>query len=198
MQYPAEAESASGSEPADDTAPSALQELVLELERHSAEQGWDQPIGLYALVETADLVQREPHVAELLGITEPVAADAITPVEQDPLPSDQPLEEVLGRLAWPEAVVGCAMVMERLVTRGSDETLDPTTAPLDADTDTSEAANREEIRMVAGVLRDGSVHCALRMRSHDSGDAVLSGSDLIPGLTSALALTLEEDQPNEN
>jgi hypothetical protein len=82
--------------------------------------------------------------------------------------------------------------MERLVVRGSDETLDP---PRDGDTAAWAQAQpgAEEVRMVAGVLRDGSRYSALRMRSYDSDDQVLNGEDLIPGLTSALTLTFEED-----
>ncbi|MDS1272546.1 PPA1309 family protein [Lipingzhangella sp. LS1_29] len=190
MQHPADPEPGAGSGADQDPPDDILQDLVLELERHSAEQGWDQPIRLYALVPTADLVEREPHVAELLGIQGPVPPDALTPVEQDPLPTDQSLEDVLGRLAWPEAVTGCAMVMERLVVRGSDATLDPLDTETPAD---PSSENCEEVRMVAGVLRDGSTHSALRMRSHDSADSVLNGRELIPGLTSALALTLEAD-----
>ena len=108
------------------------------------------------------------------------------------LPADVPLEETLGRIMWPEAVAGCALVMERLVVRGTDETLAP---PRDGDTAAwaEQQPGCEEIRMVAGVLRDGSRYSALRLRNYDSEDQVLKGEDLIPGLTSALALTFEED-----
>lgn len=34
----------------------------------------------------------------------------------------------------------------------------------------------------------------MRMRGHDSEDEVLNGPDLIPALTSALALTLDLDE----
>ncbi|GAB3464829.1 PPA1309 family protein [Streptomonospora sediminis] len=170
-----------------------IREAVLELERHAAGQGWDQPVRIYALVPTTDLMQREPALAEMLGLTGDVAADDLTPVEQDPLPQDVPLEDALGRMAWPEAVTGCALVMERLVLKGSDVTLEP---PQEADPGewAQGQDGREEVRMVAGVLRDGSRHSALRMRSHDSEDEVLNGQDLVPGLTSALELTLEEDE----
>lgn len=169
-----------------------IREAVLSLERHASEQGWDQPIRMYALVPTADLVAREPHLAEMLGLRGKAAPDDLTPVEQEPLPGDVPLEEVLGRIMWPEAVAGCALVMERLVVRGSDETLDPPREG-DAAAWAREQPGAEEVRMVAGVLRDGGRYSALRMRAHDSADQVLNGEDLIPGLTAALALTFEED-----
>ncbi len=162
----------------------------MDLERHAAEQGWDRPLGLYALVPTSDLLKAEPALAELLGIDSPMDPDELTPVEQEHLPDDVPLEEALGRIMWPEGVAGCALVMERLVVKGSDETLTPGEDPSSSEKET------EEIRMVAGVLRDGSRHCAMRMRSHDSESEVLNGADLVPALTSALALTLDvEEEP---
>ncbi|WP_393916219.1 PPA1309 family protein [Halostreptopolyspora alba] len=170
-----------------------IREAVMELERHSSEKGWDQPIRVYALVATTDLVEREPALAEMLGLGEDVAADDLTPVEQEPLPSEMSIEEALGRMAWPETVAGCALVMERLVMKGSDETVAPPEG-----TDTGQWAkdqpDAEEVRMVAGVLRDGSRHSALRMRKYDSEDQVLNGEDLVPALTSALALTLSDDE----
>ncbi len=159
----------------------------MDLERHAAEQGWDRPLGLYALVPTAELLAAEPALAEMLGVSGAPDPGELTPVEQDPLPTDLPLEEALGRIMWPDGVVGCALVMERLVVKGSDETLSP------GEDATAQGRETEEIRMVAGVLRDGSRHCALRMRSHDSEEAVLNGADLVPALTSALALTLDLD-----
>ncbi|WP_236567607.1 PPA1309 family protein [Nocardiopsis sp. FR6] len=171
---------------------SNIREAVIDLERHAAKQGWDQPLGLYALVPTVELLRAEPGLADLLGIASPEDEDELTPVEQEHLPDDLPLEEALGRILWPEGVVGCALVMERLVVKGSDETLAPGEDP------SASGRETEEIRMVAGVLRDGSRHCAMRMRSHDSESEVLSGADLVPALTSALALTLDlEEEPEE-
>ncbi|MCY9785613.1 PPA1309 family protein [Nocardiopsis sp. EMB25] len=167
---------------------SNIREAVMDLERHAAEQGWDRPLGLYALVPTADLLKAEPALAGLLGIDSPVDPEELTPVEQEPLPDDVPLEDALGRILWPQDVAGCALVMERLVVKGSDETLAMGEDPVESGRET------EEIRMVAGVLRDGSRHCAMRMRSHDSEAEVLNGADLVPALTSALALTLDLDE----
>ncbi|GAA3722232.1 hypothetical protein HDA32_000885 [Spinactinospora alkalitolerans] len=169
-----------------------IREVVLDLERHASEQGWDQPVRVYALVPTADLLAREPQLAGLLGVSEPVDAEELTPIEQEPLPAELPIEDALGRMAWPESVTGCALVMERLVLKGSDETLDPPRSG-DLGAWAKEQPGSEEVRMVAAVLRDGTRHSALRMRDHDSEDQVLNGQDLVPALTSALALTLEED-----
>ncbi len=160
----------------------------MDLERHAAEQGWDRPLGLYALVPTSELLAAEPALASLLGIDSPADPDELTPVEQEALSPDVPLEEALGRMLWPEGVAGCALVMERLVVKGSDETLAAGEDP------SASGKETEEIRMVAGVLRNGSRHCAMRMRSHDTESEVLNGPDLIPALTSALALTLDLDE----
>lgn len=165
----------------------------MDLERHAAEQGWDRPLGLYALVPTSELLAAEPALAGMLGIDSPADPEELTPVEQEALPKDIPLEEALGRILWPEGVAGCALVMERLVVKGSDETLAAGEDP------TATGKETEEIRMVAAVLRDGSRHCSMRMRSHDAESEVLNGPDLIPALTSALALTLDlEEEPPKN
>ena len=41
----------------------ALAAAVLEIEAHVAQDGWDQPARLYALVDTATLVAQEPALA---------------------------------------------------------------------------------------------------------------------------------------
>ena len=81
---------------------SNIREAVMDLERHVSEQGWDQPLELYALVPTAELLKAEPAAARLLGLDEPSDPGQLTPVQQERLPSDIPLEEALGRIMWPE------------------------------------------------------------------------------------------------
>ncbi len=51
---------------------------------------------------------------------------------------------------------------------------------------------RQDVRIVVGVLRDGSVDTVLRMRSQDRDDAVVFGPELVPGLARALAATFED------
>ena len=48
---------------------------------------------------------------------------------------------------------------------------------------------REEIRVVVGALRAGDAYGVARVRSHP--DELLSGADLVPGLASALARTMD-------
>lgn len=164
-----------------------LTAVAREIEGHVAEAGWDQPPRLFALVATADLVAREPQLAAMLGAAE---RDALTPVEQEDLPSSATLEELLAGIAWPDDVVGVALAVERAVL--------PPEAEADLPADEAEALTRlaehplrEDVRLVVAVLRDGSRECALRARGHDSPDAVLSGPDLVPGLADAVAATLE-------
>jgi hypothetical protein len=167
-----------------------LEEVVRDLERHSAEEGWDLPPRLYALVESAELLRQEPGLAEQLGLS--ASTDTIAALEQPPLPDSVSIEESLATIIWPEAVAGCALVVERVVL--------PPEAEEQMPDDEGEALAwlaghplREEVRMVVGVLRDGSRHSALRLRKHDSNDEVLSEADLVPALADALAATLEPE-----
>lgn len=171
---------------------SRLENVVLDLERHSAEAGWDAPPRLYALVEAAELRHHEPALAEELGISSD-ADDSIAALEQPPLPGSAaaPIEELLRTIEWPERVDGCALVLERIVLPSEAEDELPDDAEdLNLDSWAAEHPLREDIRVVIGVLRDGSRHSVLRLRKHDDDDAVLSGPDLVPALADALAATL--------
>ena len=57
---------------------------MLEIEKHAAERGWDQPARLFALVPTADLLANEPGLAEAIGV-DPDAdlTGSLTPIEQE-------------------------------------------------------------------------------------------------------------------
>ena len=162
-----------------------LAAAVREIEAHVAQSGWDQPARLFALVETQDLLAREPDLAGQVG-----EADGFTPVEQE-LDAEQPLEDLLGRIAWPEQVSGCAAVIERLVLPPDADGRVPTDS-LEADEYAREHPDRQEIRLVAGALRGGATYCALRLRAHDDDASVLTGDDLVPALLELLRETLEE------
>ncbi len=172
----------------------ALAAVVQEVEAHAARAGWDQPAQLFALVETADLLEREPQLAELLGV-EAAEPGALTPVEQETV-SDS-LEELLLTILWPAEVSGCAVVVEAM-------TVPPGTGGLPSDPEAAadyaaDHPEREEARVVAGVLRGGETWCAIRQRSHDEDDMVLTGGDLVPALLELLHATLEPDvgEPTE-
>jgi len=171
-------------------ANAVLQAAVREIEAHAAEAGWDQPSRLYALVPTSDLVLREPKLAAAMGIDEASAAGSLTPVEQDQVPQERSLEEVLEQIMWPAEVYGCAAVVERLVLPpNADEEL-----PEDPEAAEEYAAghpDRQEVRIVAAATRDGSTYCALRMKSHDDDNSVVESDDLVPALLELLMSTLE-------
>ena len=171
----------------------ALRAAVLELERHAAEAGWDQPARLFALVLTEELLADEPGLAKLLDVDpEADLTGSITPVEQDELPDDVPLEQLLSEMMWPEAVHGTAVIVERLV-------LPPTVELPDDETAAQELAEshpeRQEVRMVAGATRSGSTYCALRLREHDEDFSVIEGPDLVPALLELLQSTLTPAEP---
>lgn len=171
----------------------ALAAAVLEIEGHVAEAGWDQPARLYALVETARLVAREPALAAAMGLDSSAAAGSLTPVEQDQLSPDRPLEQVLESITWPEGVAGCAAVVERLVLPPGVDDQIPEDAT-DAEAFAREHPDRQEVRIVAGATRAGATYCALRLRAHDDGQSVVGGADLVPALLQMLAATLEDDE----
>ena len=168
-----------------------LQAVVLELEAHAAESGWDKPERLFALVKTAELVSREPHLAEALGVEG--VPTGLTPVEQEALPPGASLEDVLEAIVWPSDVAGCAAIAERLVLPPeADEQIpdDPDEAQAFAATHPA----RQEVRIVAAALRDGASACALRLRSHDDDESVLTSPDLVPGLLMLLHATLDLEE----
>ena len=167
----------------------ALAAAVLEIESHSAEAGWDQPGRLYALVDTAALVRREPALASAMGLDDSSAAGSLTPIEQEQLPVDR-FESALTSIAWGPEVTGCAAVVERLVLPPDADDAIPDD-PAQAATYAAKHPDRQEVRMVVGVTRTGSSYCALRLRAHDDDHSVVGGADLVPELIALLGATLE-------
>ena len=168
---------------------SPLVTSALETERHVARAGWDQPPRLFALVRTAGLLEREPHLQAQLGQGD--QEDGFTAIEQEGLPRTSSLESLLAQLAWPEDVDGVALAVERLVV--------PPEAEHDLPEDPDQAAealathpDRRDVRLLVAVLRDGESTCLLRQRDHDTDDKVASGSDIAPGLVQALSATLQD------
>jgi hypothetical protein len=172
----------------------ALDRAVRELEAHVARGGWDGPVRVFALVRTAHAIERDASLRDQLPPDLVASADAdpehVTSVEQDGIPEADTIDEVLGRIAWPETVDGAAVVVERIVVPPEAE------ADLPDDRDAALARllahpAREDVRMAAGVLRGGDSACVLRTRRHDDDAAVASGPHLVPGLVAALRATLE-------
>lgn len=172
-------------------AASPLTRAVLEIDEYASGLGWDQPARLFALVDTARLRVQEPALAAQLGLgdDEPETA-GLTPIEQDEIPTDKALDEFLGTIAWPDAVAGCALTVERLMLPPSAEAQVPKGLNEKKLAQwVAEHPDRQEVRMTVAVLRDGTRESALRLREKDAATEVLTGSDLVPGLAEALAAT---------
>ena len=154
----------------------ALAAAVLEIERHAAAAGWDQPARLFALVETAELVAREPQLAASLGDATAHADRAGGPRPRASL-EDQLDRHHLARdgprLRRPGRAVRAAARR-----RGASC---PTT-PASAAAYASEHPDRQEVRIVAAATRTGASYCALRLRAHDEDDL---GADRTPTLCRA-------------
>ena len=174
-------------------AASPLTRAVLEIDEYASGLGWDQPARLFALVDTARLRTQEPALAAQLGLEDEQETTGLTPIEQDEIPADRPLDEFLGTIAWPDAVTGCALTVERLMLPPAAEEQIP--RGLDEAKLAEWVAGhpeRQEVRMTVAVLRDGARESALRLREKDSSTEVLTGADLVPGLAEALAATFAD------
>ncbi|WP_328562587.1 PPA1309 family protein [Streptomyces coelicoflavus] len=175
-------------------AASPLTRAVLEIDEYVSGLGWDQPARLFALVDTARLRADQPSLADRLGLQdEAESSSGLTPIEQDEVPTDQALDEFLGTIAWPDAVVGCALAVERLMLPPSAEAQVPQGLnEKNLAQWVAEHPDRQEVRMTVAVLRDGTRDSALRLREKDAATDVLTGSDLVPGLAEALTATFAE------
>ena len=161
--------------------------VVGEVEEHVAEAGWDQPPQLFALVDTEDLLRAEPQLAQTMGL---VAArpGTLTPVAQEPL-AEGPLDEALAGIEFGTEVLGVVLAHEVLVLPPAAEDQIGAADPVAY---ASTHPDRREVRMVVGVLRDGTRECVLRLRgAQGQVDDRLSGPDLAPGLADALLATLD-------
>lgn len=184
---------------------------AMDIERHVASQGWDQPALLFALVPTERVRADQPELAAQLGVTD--AGPALTTFEQPAPPDEEELDDFLARIEWPAQIVGAALVVERLV-------LPPEAEAQIADRPDAATVARlhpdaRDMRIVAAVTRDGDRMCVLRLRGQRAGgevapddhaslpettgagegvmfdddDEVLTGEDLVPGLADALLAT---------
>lgn len=167
--------------------PTRLIAVLLDVERHVSELGWDQPARLFALVPTKELLAMEP---QLEGKVPQGADDSMSAVEQDEFKATDNLFERLQQIYFPDTVEGVALTLER--------TFLPTKFEADVPDDPDEATEfvrkhpeRQDLRAVVGVLRDGTRYCLARMRSHP--DDLLRGEDIIPNLPETLAQTLRSD-----
>lgn len=162
---------------------SPLRQATLEVEQHVAEGGWDQPPRLFALVHTAELLVAQPALAEQLGDPE-----GYTPVEQEGVPVAQSIEDVLPTIMWPETVHGCAVAVERIMLP-PDVEADLPEDPAALRRVVAEHPQRQEVRLVAAILRDGSAHSTVRARTGEDAP-LLEGPELVPALTELLRVSM--------
>lgn len=165
----------------------ALIAALAEIDRHVGAAGWDQPARLFALVPTRTLMEAEPALAAQLDRPGGVDPDAFSSVEQDGFHTGDDVLEALERIQWPDTVHGAALSLERLFL--------PVGVDVDLPDDPDEAASvvaahedRQDVRVVVGVLRSGDRYGLGRVRTHP--DDLLAAPDLVPGLATALARTL--------
>lgn len=168
-----------------DNDPTRLIACLADIERHVSDNGWDQPARLFALVTTAALLEVEP---QLRGRVPETAEDALTAVEQEDFASGVDVLERLEQIFFPDSVDGVAIAMERtfLPPKFEDQ------IPEDPDAAVQfvmQHPEKTDVRVVVGVLRDGSQHGLARLVSNP--DDLLGAEDLVPGLTEALNRTLE-------
>jgi hypothetical protein len=87
---------------------------------------------------------------------------------------------------WPDAVTGCALAQEIVVLPPEAEASLPS-GPDDLRQAAAEHPDRQEARLVAAVLRDGTSVCVLRLRDGD----LVESPDLAPNLIRALLGTFD-------
>ena len=143
-----------------------------------AEAGWDQPARLFALVDTAELVGREPELAAAMGLDEARRDGSLTPVEQDDAARrTSRSSRCWSQIIWPADVAGCAAVVERLV-------LPPEADAADARRPAARRRRtpREHPDRAGGADRRrrdraaGSTYCALRLRPTTTRESVVGSA----------------------
>lgn len=160
----------------------------MDVERHVSSSGWDQPARLFALVTTATLLEAEPHLRG--RVPESTMPDALTAIEQDEFHATDDVIERLSGIFWPDTVEGCALAMERAFLGPEHESEIPDD-PQEAAQFVARHPAKTDVRMVVGVLRDGTRHGLARLTSNP--DDLLGAEDLVPGLTGALLDTFRSE-----
>lgn len=163
----------------------ALVACLAEIERFVGTSSWGGPPRLFALVRTVDLMKAEPALAGQLAVGGP---DSLSSIEQDDFRPGEDLAQALAATAWGEAVDGAAICVDRIFL--PDECANE--IPDDPDKAAGFVAahpRRQEVRVVAGALRDGSHYGVARLVDHP--EDLLGSVNLVPALESAVLGTLE-------
>lgn len=164
----------------------SLFNVLRDIETHVARAGWDQPARLFALVETRRLVASEPSVAAALSESD-LSSEGLSAVEQEGFTLGEDMAATFAQIMWGPAVAGCALAVERTMVPSEVED-DLPADPIQAGHIVASHPRRMDLRLVVGVLRDGSHHAIGRLAGSTS--ELLSGSEMVPGLVSVLEQTL--------
>lgn len=167
-----------------DETDAILQAALVEVERHVARLGWDQPARLFALVRTGDLLAAEPSLVDQLSAA---PSDGYTSIEQEGFHVVADLGSTLAGIRWPATVHGCVLALERsfLPAEAEAELPDDPAAAAEA---VARHPRRLDLRVVVAVTRSGQQQGIARLK--ESGE-LLAGPDLVPALAEALSRTLE-------
>jgi hypothetical protein len=166
-----------------------LAELDSELSRHS----WGQPVRLFALVRSDELIDSEPALAAELKLQ----PGTLTSVEQDGFDPNTSVENLLPRIGWPKEVIGAAVAVERLILPpGAEADLGGDTEADDLVQAVADHEQKVDMRIITAVTRDGDELTMLRMGApYDQLLQGRPGEKLAPDLTALLHATFTEDQP---
>lgn len=171
---------------------SSIEQAVREIDSYIAREGWDGPVRVFALIKAATALAANPDLAGSLpsdvDLNSAAHPDALFSVEQENLPPSDSIEHLLAQIAWPPAVDGAAIALER-VTLPPEAEEDIPADPVEAENFIANDPRREDIRMVVGVMREGEAWCTIRMRSHDTDAEVLSSANLVPEMIEAMRAT---------
>ncbi|MHA6511639.1 PPA1309 family protein [Tessaracoccus sp. Z1128] len=167
---------------------SKLIACLMDVERHVSTSGWDQPARLFALVTTQTLLEVEP---QLRGRVPEGSDDALTAIEQEDFQATDNVVKRLSSIFWPDTVEGCALAMERAFLAPEHEGELPDDAE-EAAAFVAAHPEKTDVRIVVGVLRDGTRHGLARLVTNP--EDLLGAEDLVPGLTEALVDTFRSEQ----
>ena len=169
----------------------ALHALLVELGDQVAVDGWDQTPRLFALFAAGDLQRNAPEAARRLGLAEvdPRATPLIA--RETPFDTAEGLDEALGHILWDDEVGGCALVLELLTLPSATEAELPVDRAA-AQRYAADHPDRAEVRVLVGVLRDGTRDAVVRMRDEFRSDTVLFGADLAAGVARVLLATFAD------
>jgi hypothetical protein len=174
-----------------DRVDSALHTALVELSDQVAADGWDQTPRLFALFAVADLQRDAPQAARRLGLAELDSRARPWVARETPFDTDDGLDEALAQIRWDDEVAGCALVLELLTLPSTTQAELPDDRAA-AQRFAADHPDHAELRVVVGVLRDGTRDATVRMRDEFRSDSVLFGADLASGVARVLMATFAD------